>query len=85
MKRLIEEENEGMVSLLNEKITVFTSGYFYTGKLVGVNDTCLKLEDPSIIYETGKFSDSEWKDAQSMCVEYFYIAIPAIEAFGIMK
>jgi len=86
MKKLvIEEEQEGLLALLGEKVTIFTSGYFYTGKLIGVNDSCIKLEDPSIVYETGAFSNSEWKDCQSLCVKFWYVGTNAIESFGVMK
>ena len=79
-----EVENEGMMSLLGQTITCFCSIYIYTGKLVGVNKTCIKLENPSIVYETGSFSDKKWKDAQSLPNE-MYLQLGMIEAFGIVK
>ena len=36
--------------------------YFYVGKLVGVNRTCLKLEDVSVVYETGEWGAPKWKE-----------------------
>jgi hypothetical protein len=84
-KLIIEEENEGLLALLGETVTIFTSGYFYNGKLIGVNNTCIKLEKPSIIYETGKFSDSNFKDIQSLNTDYWYVSIQSIESFGLMK
>lgn len=86
MKKLIvEEKNEGLVSLLGEKITIFTSGYFYTGTLVGVNDTCVKISEPEIVYETGSFTDKKYKDSQSLNVRFWYVAVDAIESFGKLK
>jgi len=86
MKKLvIEEENEGLLSLLGDKVTIFTSGFFYTGKLVGVNETCVKLEDPAIVFETGKFSDANYKDVQSLNVKSFYVSMASIESFGVLK
>jgi len=85
MKRIVEEANEGMESLLGEDVTLLCANYFYTGRLVGANDTCVKLEKPSLIYETGPWSDKSWKDAQSLCVDYIYVQTGAIEAFGVMK
>ena len=84
MKKIIEEAGEGLEGLLGEMVTIFTSGYFYHGKLVGINDTCIKLEQPSIVYETGAFTDSKFKDKQSLNVDSWYIAINAIESFGKM-
>lgn len=82
---IVEDDTAGLSSLLGQKVTIFTSGYFYTGKLISVNYREVKLEDPSIVYETGPFSDKEWKDCQSLCVKYWYVAIPAIESYGVMK
>lgn len=49
MKVLTEKEGEGFLSLMGETITCFCAIYIYTGKLVGVNDACIKLENPSIV------------------------------------
>ena len=43
---VIEVENEGFNALLGETITLFCAIYIYTGKLVGVNSTYVKLENP---------------------------------------
>lgn len=85
MKKLIEIENEGMESLLGEVVTLMCANYFYTGKLVGVNDTCVKLESPKIIYETGAWSNKDWKDAQSMECDCIYVQTALIESFGVLK
>ena len=45
MKKLVEQvDGEGFEALMGEVITVFCLNYFYTGKLVGVNDSCILLE-----------------------------------------
>jgi hypothetical protein len=85
VKEVIEVENEGMVALLGKKITIFCLNYIYTGILEGVNNTCVKLKDPAIVYETGSFQDKGYKDAQSLNVKEFYIATNCIESFGELK
>ena len=80
----MEEENEGLVALLGKTVTCFCAVYIYTGKLVGVNKTCIKLENPSIVYETGSFDTKNWKDAQKLPNE-MYIQTAMIESFGIVK
>lgn len=86
MKILVDEkEQEGLEALLGEVITVFCALYFYTGKLVGVNNTCIKLEEPYIVYETGSFSEKAWKDAQKLPHKYWYVQTSMIESFGKMK
>ena len=49
MKKLVQEtEGEGLVKLLGETVIVMCMNYFYNGKLVGVNDTCILLHDPKL-------------------------------------
>ena len=86
MKKLIQEvENEGFEKLMGETVTLFCLNYFYNGKLVGVNDTCILIQDPKIIYETGNFSNSSWKDIQSMGIDELYIQKNAVESFARTK
>lgn len=84
MRKLVEVENEGLDSLLGETVTLFCVNYIYTGKLVGVNDRCVKLDNPSIVYETGPFDGSPWKDAQAL-PQSIYVMLSAVEAFGKVK
>jgi len=88
MKKLVnvqEIEGEGLTKLLGEKVTFFCLNYFYTGILIGVNDDCVLIEEPAIIYETGPFSNREWKDCQSLNIKELYIQKNAIESFGVIK
>jgi len=84
MKKLVEVqevENEGLISLLGEQVILFCCNYFYAGKLVGVNDTCVLLENGAIVYETGPFGDLKWKDAQKVA-DKLYINVDTIESFA---
>jgi hypothetical protein len=82
--QVIEVESEGMVSLLGKTITVFCANYIYTGKLEGVNALCIKLSSSKIVYETGAFTEKEWKDAQPLPND-LYIQCGMIESFTILK
>ena len=85
MKRLVEEvEGEGLMSLIGQRVTLFCSTYIYTGKLVGVNDTCVKLTDASIVYETGTLTDKNWNDAQKLPNDW-YVQLPSVESYGLLK
>lgn len=87
MKKIVtvtEVEGEGFVALLGKTITLFCMNYIYTGTLVGVNETCVLLDDPKIVYETGPFSTKNWKDAQAL-PHSIYIQMAAVEAFGEVK
>ena len=72
------------MALIGKRITCFCAAYIYTGDLVGVNDTCIKLENPAIVYETGAFIDPKWKDAQAP-PNTIYLKTDMIEAFGEVK
>ncbi len=83
MKKIVtvtEVEGEGLESLLGEPVALFCMNYTYVGKLVGVNDKFLLLEDGAICYETGDFSNGTWKDAQKVG-QPLYVMIDKIEAF----
>lgn len=89
MKKIIQEvevevEGEGMVALLGKRITLFCMNYIYTGDLVGVNDICVLLDNPAIVYETGAFNSPVWKDAQEL-PNSIYVQVSAVEAFGLVK
>ena len=82
--QVVEVEDEGFMALMDEVITVFSLNYIYTGKLIGVNDTCILLDSPSIVYETGDFNTKDWKDAQKL-PNQLYLQMSCIEAFGVVK
>ena len=85
MKKLVEQvDGEGVESWVGEQVTFFCMNYIYTGKLIGVNATCVLLQDPKIVYETGAFTDAAWKDAQPVCPQ-LYIQTASIESFGVVK
>lgn len=82
--QVIEVEGEGLLALIDQRVTLFCAAYIYTGKLVGVNDTCVKIEDAAIVYETGSFTDKSWKDAQKLPHDW-YVQTGMIESFGVLK
>ena len=83
-KEVVEVSGEGFEALLGQTITCFCMVYIYTGKLVGVNDSCIKLQGAAIVYETGAFTEKNWKDVQQLPHE-LYVQRATIEAFGIVK
>ena len=88
MKKLVsvtEVEGEGLMALMGERVLLMCSNYFYTGKLMGVNDTFVQLEDPAIVYETGAWDNKKFTDEQHLHVKTFYVHTHMIEAFGAAK
>lgn len=87
MKKLVsvtEVQGEGLEALMGERVTLFCLNYIYTGKLIGVNASCVLLEDAAIVYETGELTDKKWKDAQALPGNW-YVQVGAIESFGVLK
>lgn len=78
-------EGAGIESLMGERVLLMCANYFYTGKLVGVNETCVELEDPAIVYETGQWTAKTYADEQKLHAKTFYVSLAAIEAFGVSK
>ena len=78
---LSEDKNEGIAAFLGKEVTLFCANYFYHGTLAGIDDTTVKLTDAHIVYETGEFTDPEFKDAQRISSTW-YVKIQAIESFG---
>ena len=86
MKKIVEQvEDEGLVKVLGEPITLFCANYIYTGRLSGINETCVLLTDAAIVYETGAFNEKGWKDAQKLPGGEWYVQLSAIESFGKVK
>lgn len=84
MKKVVsvtEVEGEGLIGLMGEQVMLFCLNYIYHGKLTGVNDSCVLLENPKIVYETGAFNTQSLKDAQSLPFQ-LYVQTSAIESFG---
>jgi len=85
MKVMVKEvASKGLETLIGQRITLFCGIYIYTGLLVGVNESCVKLEDAGIVYETGELKSKTWKDMQDL-PSAWYVQTSAIESFGILK
>ena len=87
MKKLvqtIEVENQGLEALLGEDVMLLCLNYIYAGKLVGVNDKDVLLENAHIVYETGAFSDSKFKDAQKLPSDEWRVKTTTIESYGVI-
>ena len=87
MKKVVqiaEVEDEGLEGLMGQVVTVWCLNYIYTGRLAGVNDECILLEDASVVYETGAFNEKDWKDAQKL-PHACYVMKRCIESFMVLK
>jgi hypothetical protein len=85
LQTVTEVEKEGLNAVFGETVILYCANYFYTGKLVGINKTCVKLEDPAIVYSTGAFTDKKYADEQPMGTKAHYVRLAFIESFGPAK
>lgn len=83
LKNVVEVKEEGLLALIGQDVELFGGIYIYSGKLVGVNDKCVKLSNPHIVYETGPLDAKKYKDAQPMGKEFHYVSTNFIESFGV--
>lgn len=82
MKKLVTEvENEGLMALLGKRVMIFGMNYIYAGTLMGVNETCVLLEDGGIVYNTGSFDNTKFEDFQKLPYPN-YIMLNSIESFS---
>ena len=86
MKVLVEENSkEGLEGLLGKRVLLVSAGYFYEGKLVFVNSACVKIEDPSIVYDAGNWESKTYSDMQKLNTDVWYVKTELIESFGLSK
>lgn len=84
MKKFVETQivdKEGLEALACKNVLLFCGNYIYTGKLVGVNDKFVKLENPRIVYLTGSFTSKTFEDAQALPFDH-YVHLSWIESYG---
>ncbi len=81
MKKIVETSGEGLEGLLGENVMVWCECYIYSGKLTGVNDHDIRLDDACVVYETGPLDVSGFKDAQKLPSPW-YVRTYKIESYG---
>ena len=82
-----EAKTNGYTEIADYKgktVVAFCANYIYTGTFEMMNHEVLVLSDPYIVYETGAFTDEDWKDAQHLPQNEVRIERTAIESMGIV-
>lgn len=75
----VVEAEGGLLELLGKDVYCGCMNYAYAGKVTGVNEKFIELSAPKVIYETGPWNATSWKDAQALPTPKVFIAIAAIE------
>lgn len=83
-KIIVEEQGEGLIKLLGEKVTLYCQTWIYSGKLIGVNEDCVLLTEVSIVYDAGRHDKKDWELAEALPHDW-YVMKSKIESFGIFK
>lgn len=84
---VVTEETNIYVEMMKEgvQVTFFCLNYIYTGIIEAVNGETIVLKGARLVYETGAFTDVNFKDAQSFGSAQWFVRIPAIESFGVLN
>lgn len=86
--RILKEEvsGDGLEKHLGERVILICAGYFYEGKLIGVNYTDVVLGDPHIVYGTGKWADKDYSAIEKLIhADEWFVKIASIESYGRSK
>lgn len=77
---VFEDNLGGFESLIGKNIVVWAGVYIYSGRLAGINDGDILLEDACVVYETGELTGKSFKDAQRL-PNRLYVRKAAIECY----
>ena len=78
------KEIENMDDLIGETYMFQCARYIYHGKVKSVNATYIEIENASVVFNTGDYSNSSPEDSQSLPNNAF-IMRQSIEMFAKMK
>ena len=84
VKRIVDVTDVGFDEMLGESICVYCSVYIYAGKLVGVNDKYIELDNAKIVYDTGGLCEGDWSTAEKL-PSLWRVMFNAIESWGKSK
>ena len=83
MKRIVEQtEADGLEKLLGEPVILMCAGYFYAGKLIGVNASDVVLSEPRIVYDTGKWASDNYTTEEKLPADEWFVRTASIESYG---
>jgi len=74
-----EVEVDSLNDFVGKKLAFQCARYIYYGKIKKVNEVFIELEDASIVYDTGDWSNSSASDAQNSPKGTIYLMRQSIE------
>jgi hypothetical protein len=86
MKKLVEVDGDsGFEAAIGEKIHVWCMRYNYAGKLAGVSEDTLFLDDAKLVFLTGKLDDDTWEDAETPLNSSLQVMKQSVESWAVIK
>ena len=88
MKKLVsvtEVAGEGLPKLLGERVTLFCKDYVLIGLLTSVDDDCILLLKPSIVYETCVLHTKDWMGAERLPIDELGVMKTDIKAVAVIR
>lgn len=76
----VVDEQGGPLVMLGKVVYVSCTSYAYTGKLTGVNDKFIELEEVEIVYETGPWSGKTFKGTEKLPTKTLCIFLTQVES-----
>lgn len=84
VKRSRRRDVYGLRALEGQRVTLWCVNYIYTGALVYIGRDFVTLRDAAVVYETGTFTEPNWREAQKLSHDW-NVMLSAVESFGVMK
>ena len=82
LNNVVEMSGAGIDAFQGQSVMLFCSNYIYAGKVVEVTASYVKLDNAQIVYETGPYTQSGYKDAQDLPGGTWFVKTLSIESFG---
>jgi len=74
------EEVEDITELEGKKYAFQCARYIYYGKVKNVNPSWVELDEASVVFDTGNYSDTSAEDIQELPKKKAYVMRQSIEA-----
>lgn len=84
-KQTVDTATVGIPARVGQNVLVITGTYFYFGRLVTANCDFIEIADPYIVYETGEWSATKFKDAQRVSKNTLLISVGHIESIHVTE
>lgn len=68
-----------------KRVMLFGSKYIYTGRVVGVNEEVVRLQDAQIVQTTGPYRERGYHDEQKLPSNEWSVLLSSLESYGVIE